>query len=56
MAGYGATSANVPELLRQGVLMLVAHWYEHREAVGQYGAEVPLAVDSILQMYTDGSY
>ena len=56
VAGYGATSANVPELLRQGVLMLVAHWYEHREAVGQYGAEVPLAVDSILQMYTDGSY
>lgn len=56
VAGYGASSANVPELLRHGVLMLVAHWYEHREAVGQVGTEVPLAVDSILQMYTDGRY
>jgi uncharacterized phiE125 gp8 family phage protein len=54
VAGYSDTSAGVPELLRQAVLMLVAHWYEHREAVGQCGAEVPLAVDSIMKIYSDG--
>lgn len=56
VAGYGATSANVPELLRQAVLMLVAHWFENRMAVGQVGTEVPLAVDSILRIYSDGAY
>lgn len=56
VAGYGATSASVPELLRQAVLMLVAHWFENRMAVGQVGTELPLAVDSILRIYSDGAY
>jgi len=34
----------------------VAHWFENRMAVGQVGTEVPLAVDSILRIYSDGSY
>ena len=54
VAGYSDTSAGVPELLRQAVMMLTAHWYEHREAVGSYGAEIPLAVDSIMRIYSDG--
>ena len=29
-AGFGAAAANVPEPLRQAVLMLVAHGFEHR--------------------------
>ena len=33
-AGYGPSSVDVPGALRQAVLMLVAHWYEHRGAVG----------------------
>ena len=33
-AGYGASSIDVPAPLRQAMMMLVAHWYEHRGAVG----------------------
>ena len=32
-AGFGAAGAAVPASLRQAILMLVAHWYEHRSAV-----------------------
>lgn len=56
VAGYGTFSTQVPPLLRQAVLMLAAHWYANREAVGQVGSEVPLAVDSILRIYHDGGF
>jgi uncharacterized phiE125 gp8 family phage protein len=29
-AGYGSSSLDVPAPLRQAIMMLVAHWYEHR--------------------------
>jgi uncharacterized phiE125 gp8 family phage protein len=29
--GYGSTSASVPQTVRHGLMMLVAHWYENRE-------------------------
>lgn len=32
-AGY-AQASDVPQELKQAMLLLVAHWYEHREAVG----------------------
>lgn len=56
VAGYGAAGNTVPPMLKQAVRMMVAHWYEHREAVGTVGQEVPLAVDSILRLYQDGGY
>jgi uncharacterized phiE125 gp8 family phage protein len=56
IAGYGAGSTGIPQLLRLAIMMLVAHWYEHREAVGSFGSEVPLAVDSVLRLYSDGGY
>lgn len=41
-AGYGASSIDVPSPLRQAIMMLVAHWYEHRGAVGHdLAGEVP---------------
>ena len=41
-AGYGPTSIDVPAPLRQAIMMLVAHWYEHRGAVGHdLAGEVP---------------
>lgn len=57
VSGYGSSASDVPALLRQAVLMLVAHWYENREAVGSgVGSEIPLAVDSILRIYSAGDY
>jgi uncharacterized phiE125 gp8 family phage protein len=47
-AGFGAAAANVPETLRQAVLMLAAHYYEHRgdESVGP-----PLTFEAAVQPY-----
>lgn len=47
--GYGETPEDVPEPLRQGIRMLVAHWYENREAVQDIGqsAMMPLGVAAL---------
>ena len=52
-AGYGASSVDVPAALRQAVLMLVAHWYEHRGAVGHDLAVLvaPLGFEALVAPY-----
>jgi uncharacterized phiE125 gp8 family phage protein len=52
-AGFGATAASVPPPVRQALLMLVAHWYEHREPVLAEGApaRVPDTVSALLLPY-----
>ena len=50
VVGYGAPDA-VPAALRTAVLMLVAHWYEHREAVTADVSVTPMAVDALLAPY-----
>ncbi|HUS97218.1 MAG TPA: head-tail connector protein [Hyphomicrobiaceae bacterium] len=49
-AGYGALASDVPAPIRQALLMLVAHWYEHREpaAVGTEATRIPDTVSSLL--------
>ena len=39
-AGYGPAAADVPSPLRQAILMLVAHWHEHRAAAGEHVQEL----------------
>lgn len=53
VAGYGATSADVPASIRQAMLLLIGHWYENREAVavGVSMGEVPLAIDLLLNSH-----
>lgn len=52
VAGYGNTAADVPAPIRQAILLLVAHWYEHREPV-EIGSHipVPLMVSELLHPY-----
>ena len=52
-AGYGTTPADVPAPIRQAILLLVAHWYEHRDPIeiGQPATAVPAAVSDLLQSY-----
>lgn len=55
--GYGANYHSVPEPLKHAVLMLVSHYYEHREAVDPKGntfAEVPLGVKNICHQFEVG--
>lgn len=48
-AGYGETSADIPTPLRQGVLLLLAHLYEHRGGDKPLG--FPMMVDALTQPY-----
>jgi len=52
-AGYGASSVDVPAPLRQAIMMLVAHWYEHRGAVGHdmAGSVPPHGFDALIAPY-----
>lgn len=52
-AGYGPTTLDVPSPLRHAVMMLVAHWYEHRGAVGhdRAGETPPLGFASLIAPY-----
>ena len=50
--GYGDYSEDVPADLIQAILMLVAHWFENREAVSDRPMkDVPMGVESILARY-----
>jgi uncharacterized phiE125 gp8 family phage protein len=53
LAGYGAAAADVPAPIRQAILLLIAHWYEHREPVeiGAPQASIPHMVSELLQPY-----
>jgi len=54
VAGYGNAAA-VPAIIKQAIKMLVAHWYNQRETVGEVqGYEVPYAVDNIVKMFSRG--
>lgn len=54
VAGFGSAS-DVPQPIKQALLMLVAHWYENREAVSdpinQQGVLMPIGVIACLQPY-----
>ena len=51
--GFGAAPANVPELLRHAVRMLVSHWYDNRGliAIGQSVAMMPSTVTAMIASY-----
>ena len=52
VAGFG-DAADVPADLKQAVLALVAHWFEHRDAavVAGPGAVVPAGFDRLVETY-----
>ncbi len=53
VAGFGATAASVPAPLRHGLLMLTAHWYEHRDPVeiGSTTTRMPDAISDLIQPF-----
>ena len=48
-AGYDAA----PAPIKHAILLLIAHWFAHREAVnvGNITSELPMAVDALLKNY-----
>jgi len=56
VAGF-VNAAAVPELLKAGIKFYMGHLYENREAVTEGTlSEVPLAVTSIINLFTNGVY
>lgn len=53
VTGFGPTPEDVPAPLRQALLLLVGHWYEHRDAVIQAGAGsiIPAALAPLIAPY-----
>jgi uncharacterized phiE125 gp8 family phage protein len=59
IAGYGANPSDLPEPIRQAILLLTSHFNENREAViadtRAVAIELPLSVMALLQNYmTEG--
>ena len=50
-AGFAATRSGVPADLRQAVMMLATHYYEHRSAEGSGANDFPIGVISLIERY-----
>ena len=51
-AGFGANASDVPKSIRQGLLQLIAHLYEHRENVTDVPLSlVPFSVTQSFDLY-----
>lgn len=56
-AGFGDDAADVPAGLRAAIKLIVAHWYEHREAVTVDGlADLPMGADMLIGLHRVGWY
>ncbi len=53
IAGFGDLANDVPQPIRQALLLLVAHWYENREPVeiGATATPIPSTVSDLLLPY-----
>ena len=53
VCGYGASGGHVPQPIRHALLLLVAHWYEHRDPVeiGSASTRIPEAISLLLEPY-----
>jgi uncharacterized phiE125 gp8 family phage protein len=50
-AGYGATAASVPQVVRQAMLLLIGHLYDNREAgIDKALQEIPFGVKALLSL------
>lgn len=49
IAGYGPAADDVPQALRTAISMMVAHWYNHREAaVEGQSTEIPFGASLLI--------
>jgi uncharacterized phiE125 gp8 family phage protein len=51
--GYGTSASDVPDTLRHAMMMLIGHWYEHREneLVGSISKNIPYGFDALIDMH-----
>lgn len=52
VAGYGSAASDVPEPIKQGLLMLIGHLYENREMSAPVQLHtIPFSADALLRPY-----
>jgi uncharacterized phiE125 gp8 family phage protein len=53
VVGEGTTTDTISDLIKQSVLLMVGHWYEHRSSVisGKTAMEIPLTSQMLLDQY-----
>lgn len=57
VAGFGDAATDVPQGIRHGLLMLVAHWYENRAVTAEERlSDVPLGFEALLGAERVGWY
>lgn len=51
--GYGSSASDVPQAIRQAVLLCVGNWYQNRQSVvtGTIASELPLSSQYLLEQY-----
>ena len=50
-AGFGDDAADVPQTIKQAMLMLIAHWYERRESASEDRlVTVPFGFESLMSV------
>jgi uncharacterized phiE125 gp8 family phage protein len=55
-AGFGEAGADVPDLLKRAILLLVAHWFEFRAGFGpaDQPASYPAGYERLIAGYRAG--
>ena len=53
VCGYGGNPGDIPEPIRQAMLLLVGHWYENRETVNvdNSTSELPFTTQALLSPF-----
>ncbi|MEQ1578440.1 MAG: head-tail connector protein [Hyphomicrobium sp.] len=52
-AGFGPAATDVPAPIRHALMMLVTHWYEHRDPIeiGASSSNIPKTISDLLMPY-----
>lgn len=48
---YTAGYSTVPEPIKMAILLLITHWYENREIIGQTTSQINFSVNALLSPY-----
>ena len=51
VCGYGSLGTDVPMAIRQAMLLIIGHLYEHREASSSGVHLLPMGVEALLATY-----
>lgn len=54
VAGYGTANTSVPQSLRQALLLLIDHWFENRDTVGNVGPQISNSYETLIARHTVG--